>query len=636
MLNRYPLWKYLLLAVMIILALIYAAPNLYGEDPAVQISAPEASSVATGTLDQVTHALAMNDLHYLAADEEKGNVLVRFASTDIQLKARDVIKAALGNDYVVALNLAPRTPRWLQLLNAQPMKLGLDLRGGVHFLLDVDIDSVIAARAEGDMSNISADLREQQIRYTDIGRQKNTIVLQFHDADNLDKAMNFLPMRFRDYQFTKATTSDYAITANLTPAAITTIANYAVDQNINIFNNRVNELGVSEAIVQRQGQNQISVDLPGVQNTARAKDLIGKTATLRFHLVDTDADLQSAAAGSAPLGSRVYQFENSPIVLKNQAILTGTSITYATAMIGEDGRPAVSIRLGGGGESLFSRITAENIGKPLAVVYVESTQQTQIVNGQPVVTRQQVERVINVATIRTALGNNFEITGLDNMKYAQNLALLLRSGALTAPVNFVQERTVGPSLGAENIHKGVMSVLVGSLAVILFMLLYYRVFGLVADIALMLNMVFIIAVLSMLGATLTLPGIAAIVLNVGMAVDANVLIYERIREELRNGLSPQASIHAGYERAFATIIDANVTTLIVATILFALGGGVVKGFAITLIIGILTSMVTAIFFTRALVNLIYGGRNVKRLSIGIRVSKTVQPTTTNTITTGRS
>lgn len=624
MLNRYPLWKYLLLAGMIILALLYAAPNLFGADPAVQVSAKNTSSVASTSVDQVKHTLAMNDILYNAIEEEKGSILVRFSSTDIQLKARDIIKTALGDDYVVALNLAPKTPHWLQLINAQPMKLGLDLRGGVHFLLDVEIDAVIKAREEGDLNNISAELREKGIRYTDVAGRDNRIILQFRDPDNLGKAMSLLPIRFPDYTFTQTSSNGaYTITGALTTVAINNIANYAVDQNINILTNRVNELGVSEAIVQRQGQTQISIDLPGVQDTARAKDLIGKTATLRFHLVDTDADLQSAASGSVPLGSRLYQFENSPIVLKNQVILTGTSITYATATIGEDGRPAVSIRLGGGGESLFSRVTAENIGKPLAVVYVESNPQTQIVNGKSVVTRQQTERVINVATIRSALGNNFEITGLNDVKYAQNLALLLRSGALIAPVSFAQERTVGPTLGAENIHQGILSILVGSLAVILFMLFYYRVFGLVADLALIVNMVFIVAILSMLGATLTLPGIAAIVLNVGMAVDANVLIYERIREELRNGVSPQASIHAGYERAFATIIDANVTTLIVAMILFALGGSVVKGFAITLTIGILTSMVTAIFFTRAVVNLIYGGRNVKRLSIGIHVEKTL-------------
>lgn len=621
MLNRYPLWKYLLLTVLILFGLVYAAPNIFGEDPAVQVSVKSTSNVTgnVNVLDQVKQALAAQHISYLTARDEQGKTLVRLASTDVQLKARDTLKTALGDDYNVALNLASRTPGWLQALGAQPMKLGLDLRGGVHFLLDVDVQSVIKARQDGDINALSSTLRDKQIRYTDLSRQQDQLVIQFRDTDNLDKAMDVLPGAFPDYQFATSKTGN-AITATLTPAAVVNIGNYAVEQNMSILANRVNELGVSEAIVQRQGQTQISVDLPGVQDTARAKELIGKTDTLRFHLVDTEGDVQAAAAGNVPLGSRLYQYESSPILLKNQAVLTGSSITYATATIGENGRPAVSIRLGGGGESLFSRVTAENIGKPLAVVYVETIPRTQVVNGQTITTQQQVERIINVATIKSALGNSFEITGLDSPQYAQNLALLLRSGALVAPVNLVQERTVGPSLGAANIEKGMLSMLVGGLAVMIFMMCYYRVFGVVANMALLLNVVFIIAVLSMLGATLTLPGIAGIVLNVGMAVDANVLIYERIREELRLGMSPQASIHAGYERAFATIVDANVTTLIVSLILFALGGGVVKGFAITLTIGILTSMITAIFFTRAIVNKIYGGRNVKSLSIGIRVA----------------
>jgi preprotein translocase subunit SecD len=621
MLNRYPLWKYLLLTVLILFGLVYAAPNVFGEDPAVQVSVKSTSNVTgnVNVLGQVKQALAAQHISYLTARDEQGKTLVRLASTDVQLKARDTLKTALGDDYNVALNLASRTPGWLQALGAQPMKLGLDLRGGVHFLLDVDVQSVIKARQDGDINALSSTLRDKQIRYTDLSRQQDQLVIQFRDTDNLDKAMDVLPGAFPDYQFATSKTGN-AITGTLTPAAVVNIGNYAVDQNMSILANRVNELGVSEAIVQRQGQTQISVDLPGVQDTARAKELIGKTDTLRFHLVDTEGDVQAAAAGNVPLGSRLYQYESSPILLKNQAVLTGSSITYATATIGENGRPAVSIRLGGGGESLFSRVTAENIGKPLAVVYVETIPRTQVVNGQTITTQQQVERIINVATIKSALGNSFEITGLDSPQYAQNLALLLRSGALVAPVNLVQERTVGPSLGAANIEKGILSILVGGLAVMIFMMCYYRVFGVVANMALLLNVVFIIAVLSMLGATLTLPGIAGIVLNVGMAVDANVLIYERIREELRLGMSPQASIHAGYERAFATIVDANVTTLIVSLILFALGGGVVKGFAITLTIGILTSMITAIFFTRAIVNKIYGGRNVKSLSIGIRVA----------------
>lgn len=618
--NQYPLWRYLLLLGLIMLALLYAIPNLFGEDYAVQISAKNDSALQAGVLDSAKHTLAMQKLPFLSAQQEKNSVLIRFSDMDIQLKARDLLKAALGDEYIVALNLAPRTPNWLKALGANPVKLGLDLSGGVNFLYAVDLDAVIKARKEGDLNNFTQDLRKNNIRYTGVTKSSNGDVrLEFRDAQNEDAALSWLSSHYRDYQFVTANTNgQYALTATLNHTAIVDLLNYAVEQNMNVLRNRVNELGISEAVVQRQGQDEISIDLPGVQDVARAQDLIGNTATLRFQLVDVDSDLQSAAAGVVPLGSRLYQYEGAPVLLKNQVILTGTSITYASAMIGSNGMPAVSVRLGGGGESLFGRVTSENVGKPLATVYIETLPQTRIVDGKPVTTRVQTERIINIATIQSALLNSFEITGLTDMKYAQNLALLLRSGALTAPLVLIQSRIIGPTLGAENIQKGILSVIVGSLAVIVFMLLYYRVFGLIANLALLLNIVFILAVLSILGATLSLPGIAGIVLTVGIAVDSNVLIFERIREELRGGMSPQASIYAGYERAFSTIIDANVTTLIVAMILFALGGSaVVKGFAITLIIGILTSMITAIFFTRAIVNLAYGRRLVKRLSIGI-------------------
>lgn len=619
MLNRYPLWKYLLLVGMTVIALVYAVPNVFGDDPAVQVSVKGGVEIDQGVPAKTKQVLATYGIRYLSVDDVHDNeFLVRFFNTNDQLKARDVIKATLGKDYIVALNLAPRTPAWLTALGARPMKLGLDLRGGVNFLLKVDTDAVIKARQEGDVQNMASELREQQVRYVTVPRVAGgKIQIHLKDTDAQQKAFSLLGSAFPDYTFERG--DQFSVVGELKPAAIDHIVNYSVEQNMNTLGNRVNELGVSEAIVQRQGRDQISVDLPGVQDTARAKDLIGKTATLRFQLVDVEHNLQSAVAGVVPLGSRLYDYDGAPVLLRNQAILTGNSITYATAAMGRDGRPSVSIRLGGGGESLFSRMTAENIGNPLAVVYVETVSDTQMANGHPVVVSQEIERVINVATIRSALGNSFEITGLSDSRYAQNLALLLRSGALTAPVSIIQERTVGPSLGAANIEKGVMSVLVGSALVFLFMIAYYRMFGVVADIALLLNIVFIIAVLSVLGATLTLPGIAGIVLTVGMAVDANVLINERIREELRNGMSPQAAIHAGYDRALSSIVDANVTTLIVAIILFSLGSGAVKGLAVTLSIGIVLSMVTAIFFTRGLVNLIYGGRTVEQLSIGIRV-----------------
>lgn len=614
--NRYPLWKYILMAVLVVLGVIYALPNVFGEDPAVQISAKGGATLNSAIVSQVTSTLQSNQLPYLSAAIEHNNLLVRFADTDIQLKASDTVRSALGDNYIVALNLAPRTPRWLSALGAYPMKLGLDLRGGVHFLLDVDVNSVIKARQDGDMRSFGDQLRQQNIRYASLMQAApNTIAIQFRDQNNLDQAYSYLASRFPDYTFAK--NANLTLSATLTPAALDKINEYAVDQTMTILNNRVNELGVSEAVVQQQGANEVSVDLPGIQDTARAKEIVGKTATLSFQLVDTTHDVQSAVAGNVPFGSRLYNYQDQPVLLQTQAILRGDSITYATAAYDENGRPSVQIRLGGGGESLFSQITAQNIGKPLAVVYVETENQTTMVNGKPVITSKQTEKVINIATIQSALGNNFQITGLSNEREAQDLALLLRSGALIAPVSFVQERTVGPTLGKANIHMGVRSVVVAAVLVILFMAFYYRVFGLIADIALVLNLIFIVAILSILGATLTLPGIAGMLLTVGMAVDANVLINERIREELRNGVSPQASIHAGYSRAFATIVDANVSTLIVALVLFALGSSVVKSFAITLTIGLITSMVTAIFFTRGIVNLIYGSRVVKKLSIGI-------------------
>jgi preprotein translocase subunit SecD len=613
--NHYSLWKYLLMIGLLLIAILYAIPNIYGDDPAVQVSAHSGSIVNQTVINQVNTALQNSQLHDLSAAIEDDNLVVRFADTETQLHASDVIKATLGKDFIVALNLAPRTPHWLRAIGANPMKLGLDLRGGVHFLFDVDVASVIKARQEGDLRSFTDQLREEDIRYSNVSMQEpNTIALQFRDDDTLKRGQSYLSKRFPEYTFTA---NGLSLNATLTQAAIQKIDEYAVDQTITIFNNRVNELGVSEAVVQQQGTDQVSVDLPGIQDTARAKDLIGKTATLKFQMVDTSHDVQSAVAGEVPFGDRLFQYEGSPILLKDQAILRGDSITYATSGMGDDGRPDVQVRLGGGGESLFEQTTAQSVGKSMAVVYVETQVQTKMVNGKPVTTQQQIEKIISVATIQSALGNNFEIRGLDSPKYAQDLALLLRSGALSAPVSIVQERTVGPSLGKANIHMGVRSVEVGALLVIIFMALYYRLFGFVADTALAFNIIFIIAVLSILGATLTLPGIAGIVLTVGLAVDANVLINERIREELRNGMSPQASIHTGYARAFATIIDANVTTLIVAMVLFALGSGAVKGFAVTLTIGIISSMVTAIFFTRGIVNLIYGGRTVKKLSIGI-------------------
>ncbi|AAO90655.1 protein translocase subunit SecD [Coxiella burnetii] len=612
--NRYPLWRYILLAVLIIISLIYALPNLYGEDPAIQISAKNSAPIEA-VEEKIKSTLNAQHISYLSVRPVDNTVLVRFPSTEDQLKAQDVIQAVVGTDYSVALNLAPRTPRWLQAIGAKPMRLGLDLRGGIHFLLDVDVGAMVKAQETGDLHTMSTALREARIRYTEMSSDQNGVMIHFRDQAARDQARTLLEKQFPDYRF-EATASSLRGTISIT--ALHQIQQNAVDQITTILRNRVNELGVAEPVIQQQGESQISVDLPGIQDTARAKDIIGKVATIRLQLVDVEHDAETASStGTVPFGSKLYTFEKQLVLLKQQVVLKGTSIINASSVIGEDGRPAVRVRVSGSDVPSFNRITGENVGKPLAVVYVETQTTRHLVDGKVVTQHRQIERIINIATIQTALGNDFQITNLSTMDYAKNLALLLRSGAYPVPVDFVQERVVGPSLGQENIHMGVLSTEIGALLVIVFMAFYYRLFGVIADIALALNIVFIVAVLSILGATLTLPGIAGIVLTVGMAVDANVLINERIREELRNGMSPQASIKAGYDRAFATIVDANVTTLIVMIILFALGSGPVQGFAVTTTIGLLSSMVTAIFFTRAVVNLVYGRRRASRLSIGI-------------------
>lgn len=613
--NQYPLWRYILLAVLMMWGVLYAIPNLYGDYPALQISNKNAP-ISPDLSQKITQVLQEHSIPYGTVKTEKTGLVIAFSNTPEQLQAQDILKADLGTDYVVAANLIPKTPAWLQAIGANPMHLGLDLRGGIHFLLAVDVDAMLEAHVNGDLHSMADQLRHERIRYAGMHLLPDRgLSIQFRNAEDRDAAADFLHRSFPDYTMTE--TENNVLDFKLGEESIVKITNYAIEQNMTTLRNRVNALGVVESVVQRQGIDHISVDLPGIQDAARAKDMIGKVATIRLQLVDVDHDAESASHGLLPFGSHLYHYQNRPVLLKDQVVLKGESIINATPSMDQNGRPAVSIRLNGSGTELFNRITAANVGKPLSVVYVESVEEKQRVDGKEVITHQPVESLISIATIQTALGNNFEITGLDSDQYAKNLALLLRSGAYSAPVSFVEERLVGPSLGAANIHQGVMSTLIGSLVVILFMAIYYRVFGLIADMALLLNIVFIMAILSVLGATLTLPGIAGIVLTVGMAVDANVLINERIREELRNGMSVQGSIAAGYQRAFATIVDANVTTLIVAVILFALGSGSVQNFAVTLIVGLLTSMVTAIFFTRGLVNLIYGGRNIKKISIGI-------------------
>lgn len=612
--NRFPLWKYVLLVVVMIGAFIYAMPNLYGEYPAVQIMGANGAVVDEQTLSDAKQMLTTRNIPMRDSRIDHQRILIRFYSTDDQLKAKEMLAGALGDKATVALNLSPATPAWLQAINATPMKLGLDLRGGVHFLLQVDVDSVIKQRVDGDMRGIGQSLRDERIRYAGITRQSaNQVVLQFRDEDAQSAALSYVSSRYNEFLWTK---NDLTLVGTLSQPALFQAKKDILEQAMNTLRNRVNELGVSEAVVQQQGDSRVSVDLPGIQDTAEAKNILGKTATLEFHMVDVDP---SANASDADLdsGSHQYLYHDQPILLKNQIILRGSSIVAATSGFGDDGRPNVQVRLGGAGDSLFTKTTAESVGKPMAVVYIEvKSTPTQDASGKRSITYQTERRIISVATIQSALGSSFQITGLSSGDEARTLALLLRAGALPAPVTIIEERQVGPSLGQQNIHMGVMSVEVGMTLVIIFMALYYGLMGIFADIALLMNLVLIVALLSLLGATLTLPGIAGIVLTVGMAVDANVLIFERIREELRRGAGVQASIHSGYERAFVTIFDANVTTLIVMMILFSMGSGVIKGIAITVTIGLLTSMFTAIMGTRGIVNLVYGRSNVKRISIG--------------------
>lgn len=615
-LNRFPMWKNLLVLGVVLIAFLYAAPNLYGDDPALQvIGANAAIAVDANTEKTITDALKSSQISYKSIEDERQNIIVRFFSTDVQLKAREVVQQALGGDYLVALSLVPKTPDWLTAMGAIPMKLGLDLRGGIALLMQVDVDSVLKQRIEGDLMNISQTLRTERVRYSGISRQAgNGIIVQFRAPDALSDAYSLLSQRYPEFTWTKG---NLVIQGVLSPAALTQIRQDTMDQEMNTLRNRVNLLGVSEAVVQQQGAIRIAVDLPGIVDTAQAKNILGKVATLEFHMVDIENDPRSAMNGITPPDTKLYYFNGQPELLKNPIILRGSSIISAQSAMGEDGRPSVSVRLGGGGEGLFTRTTAENVGKPMAVLYVESKPQIKEENGEKSVTYVLEKRVISVATIQTALGNSFQITGLSSQDEARTLALLLRAGALAAPIAVIEEREVGPSLGKQNIHKGVMSVLVGFMLVVIFMAIYYRVLGLVADLALGMNLILIVAILSLLGATLTLPGIAGIVLTVAMAADANVLIFERIREEIRNGAGIQASIHAGYERAFVTIVDANLTTLIVTIVLFSLGSGAVKNFAVTVTIGLMTSMFTAITGTRVLVNWMYGARPVKKISIGI-------------------
>ena len=615
MLNKFPLWKNLMILLIVAFGFIYASPNLFPPDPAIQLSGQSGAMVIDQlVLDQVEKSLDEADIEYFAGEADGESLLVRLQDIKMQLRAKEIIQAEMGGNYIVALNLAPTTPDWLSSLGGVPMKLGLDLSGGVHFLLEVDLDSALAVRLEGDLQDIKATLREDRIRYRSFELVGNQIIGQFRDAEQIEKATALIRSNYRDLQPQyKNGQNPLSLVLQLSDIAGNLIEDNAIKQNLTSLRNRVNELGVSEPLVSRQGKNRIVVELPGVQDTAEAKRIIGKTANLEFRL-------ESLTKSGETFKFRNPGGQGPEARLENKAVITGENVTDARASFDENGRPQVNITLDAKGGWQMGHATRDNIGRRLSVLFIEyktKLEKSIDENGEVVITPIPfVEKhIISLATIQAQLGKQFRITGLDGQRESSELALLLRAGALAAPMYIVEERTIGPSLGADNIQLGVKSVTVGMAMVLVFMLVIYRAFGIAANIALGMNLVLLIAFMSLLGATLTLPGIAGIVLTVGMAVDANVLIFSRIREELAEGASVQSAISAGYDRAFVSILDANITTLIVALILFLIGSGPVQGFAVTLSIGILTSMFTSIVMTRGLVNMVIGGRKIDKLWI---------------------
>ena len=615
--RRYGIWKYLLILFVLGFGIVYSLPNLYAPDPAVQISYTSSSQSADTFLVERVEEVIKDENISTKIELENDYVLIRTDTYQNQLKLKDILSNNLVNDVVIALNLAPTTPRWLMDIGANPMKLGLDLRGGVHFLMQVDTETAIKNRQNGTLQDLRIRFREEKIRYNQALVQDNSsILLKFNNIESKEKAEEFITDNYTQFNLPLLSNENNSLVLSLSDLEIEQIESDAIDQNLTTLRNRVNELGVSEPIVQRQGKKRIVVQLPGIQDTAEAKNILGKTATLEFHL-EAQMDTPRSRKTSYPYRNGL----GAPAFLQDSIILGGDQVATAQASFDENGLPQVNITLDGEGGSKMHRATRGNIGKRLGVLFVEQKTRTiyeRNAEGKqiPVQESYEVKEIISLATIRAALGTTFRITGLDSPSESSELALLLRAGALAAPMTFVEERTVGPSLGADNIQAGVFSMQLGLLLVLGFILFYYRIFGIAASLALTFNIVLLVAIMSILSATLTLPGIAGIVLTVGMAVDANVLIFSRIREELKRGREPLEAIDAGYNRAFLTIWDANVTTLIVAVILLSYGTGPVKGFAITLSIGIITSMFTAIMGTRAFVNLIYGSKkNLERISI---------------------
>ncbi len=622
MLNKYPLWKYLLLLFFLALGMLYSAPNLYTPDPALQIAGESSSQLIDDKiLERALGALDEAGIEHFDAviDPNGRTALIRLRDKEQQLPGQARVSRALGDGFIVALNLAPTTPAWLSKFGATPMKLGLDLSGGVHFMLEVDVNAAIERRMEYFTTSVKRILREQRIRGFVTLNDQGQVEARFQSEALRDQAREAIADEEPQLALEAVAAGDsWNLVGTLPEAARKEIAEYAVAQNLTTLRNRVNELGVSEPLVQRQGRNRIVVELPGIQDTAEAKRILGKVANLEFRLV---ANLDAAASDKQRFEYRSPDRAGASEWLERDVIITGERVSNAQASFDQNGMPNVNISLDSEGGSLMSRATRNNIKRRMGVLFIERKYRTRYevqADGSEVAVKVPYDerKLLTAPVIQSALGANFQITGLDSQQESSELALMLRAGALAAPISFVEERTVGPSLGAENIRMGLKSVYYGMAAVVLFMVLVYRFFGVTAVIALAVNVVLLVACISLLGATLTLPGIAGIVLTVGMAVDANVLIFGRIREELNNGMAPQMAIHAGYERAVATILDANLTTLIIAVILYAVGTGPIKGFAVTLSLGIITSMFTAIMVTRAIINLVYGGRRVKTLSIG--------------------
>lgn len=616
MLNRYPLWKNLMVIFLVAIGVLYALPNLYGEDPAVQISGTRGQEADSGVLSEVQTVLKDNHLTTKSVVLENGSILVRFNNTDAQLLAKDKITEKLGTNYSVALNLAPATPKWLSSIGGNPMKWGLDLRGGVRFLMEVDMNSALSKRQEQLQDSLRTELRKEKYQYSAIKSAENfSTIVTLANPDQLSDVQRYLRKQHPTLDIRAI--SDNTLSLALSDAALNEARESAIEQNLSILRKRVTELGVAEAVIQRQGAERIVVELPGVQDTARAKEILGATATLEFRLVNGNANLDAAARGMVTSDSEVkYDRNNRPIVLYKRAVLGGEHITNASSGVDQNtSRPQVSVTLDSEGGEIMSQTTRANIQKPMATLYVEYKDSgKKDENGKTIL--QKHEEVINVATIQGRFGSQFQITGIDSPAEAQNLAVLLRSGALIAPIQIVEERTIGPSLGAQNVEQGLQASFWGLMVVVVFMIIYYRKFGIIADIALIANIVLLVGLMSLLpGATLTMPGIAGIVLAVGMSVDANVLIFERIKEEIRNGRPIQQAINEGYNGAFSSIFDANLTTILTAVALYAVGTGPIKGFAITLSLGIAISMFTAITGTRAIVNFLYGGKRIDKLSI---------------------